>query len=74
MEYFPSCSQLAKFTEQDFERLVATESDFVGSLLGRVLKKKYPNLNVRFENICISFDDLLDWPLWPNFIKLFGKF
>ena len=69
--YFPLCSQPAKFTEQDFERLVATESDHVGSLLGQVLKKEYANLNLYIGNI--SFDDLLFWPLWPNFIKLYGK-
>ena len=38
-------------------------------LLGRILKKKYPDVHDRSS---ISLDDLLEWPLWPNFIKIFG--
>lgn len=46
----------------------------MGNLLGKLLKKKYPNLHPDNEDqIGISFDDLLDWTLWPNFIKLYGK-
>ena len=46
----------------------------MGNLLGKLLKKKYPKLHPdNQDQIVISFDDLLDWELWPNFIKLYGK-
>jgi len=35
--------------------------------LGRILKKRYPDL----KNV--SFEDLLGWSLWPNFIQIYGK-
>ena len=71
--YHSSISQSAKSAEQDFEKLAATESARVGRLLGKLLKKKYPNLHPDIEDITISFDDLLQWHLWPKFIKLYGK-
>ena len=45
----------------------------MGSLLGKLLKKKYPDLHPDIEDVTISFDDLLHWHLWPKFIKLYGK-
>ena len=69
-----SFSQPTKYAEQDFEKLAATKSAHVGSLLGKLLKRKYPNLHPDTEELTINFDDLLHWPLWPNFIKLYGKF
>ena len=65
--------QHAQHAEQDFERLAATKSMHVGRLLGTLWKKKYPNLRSNRNNT-ISFDDMLQWCLWPNFIKLYGKF
>ena len=61
--------QHAQYAEQDFERLAATKSIHVGRLLGTLWMKKYHS-NVK---ITISFDDMLQWSLWPNFIKLNGK-
>lgn len=49
------------------------KSSYVGSLLGKLLKKRYPTLRPDIQNVTITFDDLLHWPLWPNFIKLYGK-
>ena len=57
--------------EQDFERLAATKSAYVGKLLGDLMMKKYPNLDIEIR---ITFDDVLQWSLWPNFIKLYGNF
>ena len=68
-----SLTQPAKFAEQDFEKLAATESARVGSLLGKLLKKRYPSVHPDIEDVTISFDDLLHWHLWPKFIKLYGK-
>jgi len=65
--------QPAKYAEQDFEKLATTESAHIGKLLGGLLKKKYPHLHPDIEQVTISFDDLLQWRLWPNFIKLYGK-
>ena len=46
----------------------------MGSLLGKLLKKKYPTLHPDNEDeTVISFDDLLHWALWPNFIEYYGK-
>ena len=63
--------QHAEGAEQDFERLAATQSTHVGMLLGNLLKKKYPNMQPGTE-ITISLDEVLQWSLWPNFIKLYG--
>ena len=65
--------QPAKYAEQDFETLATKESAHIGRLLGSLLKKKYPDLHPDIEQVTISFDDLLQWRLWPNFIKLYGK-
>ena len=46
------------------------ESLRYGQLFGRILQKKYPQLNEGM--IDISLDDLLDWPYWPDFIKLYS--
>ena len=43
----------------------------MGMLLGDLLKKKYPNIQPGTE-ITISLDEVLQWSLWPNFIKLYG--
>jgi len=55
-------------TNEEFERVAATESRHVGELLGRILRKRYPGLTET-----ISIEDLLGWNLWPNFIQIYGK-
>jgi len=61
------------YAEQDFEKLADTNSPHLGKLLGKLLKKKYPYLHPNIKEITFSFDDLLHWFLWPNFIKLYGE-
>lgn len=46
------------------------ESRNVGYLFGRLLQTKYPQLE---EITSISLDDLLSWPHWPNFIRIYSK-
>ena len=42
----------------------------MSELLRDILKKKYP-LFERTKNL--SIDDILDWVLWPKFMKIFCK-
>ena len=53
-----------------FNSLASIESKRVGELLGRILKKFY---QTDLKTIAISFDDLLRWNLWPNFIHIYCK-
>ena len=54
------------------EMLLRKNSTKVGNLFGRLLEKKYPQLNQ--SGFMISLDDLLNWSFWPSFIKIFSKF
>ena len=65
--------QPAKRSVQEFDKLVNTESTRVGKLLGTLLKKRHPLLNPETSNFSVSFNDLLEWNLWPNFIGIYGK-
>jgi len=56
-------------TDEEFEGVLATQSTCVGELFGKILRKRYPDL----KSITISFEDLLDWNLWPTFIQIYGK-
>lgn len=51
-----------------FNSLASIESKRVGELLGRILKESY-----QADLKMISFDDLLHWNLWPNFIQIYCK-
>lgn len=55
--------------KHEFEKLAATQSEKIGKLLGTLLKKKYNDMDPR---VPLSFDELLGWHLWPNFIKIHG--
>lgn len=59
--------------QQDFDKLVTTKSALVGNLLGKLMMKKYPDLHPGIKRATITFDDLLHWHLWPNFITLHGN-
>ena len=48
---------------------MTNESKRVGTLLGRILEKQYPNAN---DTKGVLFDDLLGWHMWPIFITIFG--
>ena len=39
--------------------------------MGHILVKKYPQLT-EGGSISISLDDILNWPYWPDFIKLYS--
>ena len=45
-------------------------SKHMADLLGNMLKKKYPNFNMKQ----FSIDDILEWKLWPGFMKIYGKY
>ena len=53
----------------EFEKLATHQSERVGCLLGRILKKQYPHAS---DIGSISFSDLLEWHMWPIFITIFG--
>ena len=57
-----------------FNKLASTGSKRVGNLLGTMLKKQYPHLHGQGSKFSVSFDELLGWNLWPNFIRIYGKF
>ena len=65
-----STQVIEKMSVQDFDRLAETESARVDNIFGILLKKQYPNLHPDMKGI--PFDNLLQWHLWPNFIKRYG--
>ena len=46
---------------------MCTKSERMLVYLGDILKKKYPDM--RGE---LSLEELLDWNLWPGYLKLYG--
>ena len=46
---------------------MSTKSERMLAYLGDILRKKYPNLKVE-----LPLDELLDWDLWPGFLKIHG--
>lgn len=48
-----------------------TKSTRAVHVLGGILKKKYPNFD---PNQAIPLTDLLDWELWPGFIRIHGRY
>ena len=46
---------------------MSTKSERIFVYLGHILKKKYPNFKDE-----LSLDELLDWDLWPGFLKIYG--
>lgn len=53
---------------------VQAESQYghVFKLISTIIKQKYPNFNDAVVPE-VPFDDLLDWELWPSFLKIFCK-
>ena len=56
----------------NLDSLASVKSRRVGILFGRLLLRKYPQIEHK-ELIDISLDDLLNWSYWPNFIKIYSK-
>ena len=46
------------------------KSERIGKLYGNIFLKKYPHLSC--EKFSVQLDDLLSWPYWPNFIKIYS--
>ena len=51
--------------------LVQKESDRIGKLIGCILLKKYPG--AASSAFKVTFNDLMEWDVWPCFIKISGK-
>ena len=47
------------------------DSQIVGELYGQILVKKYSTLNTDSE-FSVSLDDLLSWPYWCDFIRIYS--
>ena len=52
-----------------WDKFLSMNSERVGSLFGRLLKKQYPQLEFQ-STLSVSLDDLLEWSYWPSFIKI----
>ena len=46
------------------------KSERMGKLYGRIFLKTYPQLGTDSFTVCL--DDLLSWPYWANFIKIYS--
>ncbi len=65
---------------KSFTDMTSTDSKLLGVVLRKVLEKQYPILNpenrkqypqLKPEDIdWITLDVLLDWVLWPNYLKI----
>ena len=45
------------------------QSKNISSILENVLKKKYP----QFDSNHFGIKDVLEWDLWPIFIRMYGE-
>ena len=54
---------------RSIERIMTSKSARVINALGIILKRKYPNFSQEEE---FPLKNLLDWDLWPGFIKIHG--
>ena len=51
--------------------MASNNSKLLGHVLGTTLKKKYKQLNeADTVNDWITLDVLLEWDLWPNYVKI----
>ncbi len=67
------CPQTMKDTAASVSKLYSSSAsrkkkEAVGKILDAILAKQYPN------TYGISFEQLLEWDLWPSFIVVFSKF
>lgn len=42
--------------------------DYINGVFDALLSKRYPN-----GILDVTFDDLLQWSLWPTFMKIYGE-
>jgi hypothetical protein len=61
-----------KYSNQskDLAKFATLESKKVGVLFEHLLKRKYPDI-CHEESINLSLEDLLTWPHWPSFIRIY---
>ncbi len=56
---------------ESFNQITVDDSRLLGNVLGAMLKKRYSQLNDEDEvNDWITLDILLNWELWPNYVKI----
>ena len=65
----PFCLTQSRYSTRSIERIMTSKSARVINALGIILKRKYPNFSQEEE---FPFRNLLDWDLWPGFIKIHG--
>ena len=63
------CLQKARYNAKSIEQLQLSESRKVVGIFGNLLRKKYP----KFQR-AIPFNELLDWHLWPGFLRIIGRY
>ena len=59
----------SRYNTRSIERIMTSKSARVIDALGSILKRKYPNFSQEEE---FPLKNLLDWDLWPGFIKIHG--
>ncbi len=56
---------------ESFNQITVDDSLLLGNVLGAMLKKRYSQLNDEDKvNDWITLDILLNWELWPNYVKI----
>ena len=60
----------SRYNTRSIERIMtSSKSARVINALGNILKRKYPNFSQEEK---FPLENLLDWDLWPGFIKIHG--
>ncbi len=63
--------QLHGSATESFQQITAKHSRPLGKVLGTILTKKYHELTTEgVVNDWITLDVLLEWDLWPNYVKI----
>jgi len=56
---------------ENFNKMTVKDSKLLGNILGSILMKRYPQINDEdTKNEWMTLDILLEWNLWPNYVKL----
>ena len=56
---------------ESFQQITTNHSRPLGKVLGTLLTKKYSQLTTEgVVNDWITLDVLLEWDLWPNYVKI----
>lgn len=60
--------QGGKNAENSLSKLEVVNSKYLSTLFADMLEKKYPY----FDPDSFNIDNIMDWKLWPGFMKLYG--